>query len=118
MPDIEDSTFFYEFLVRGNPDGTIGAHLQERRIVKINGEVLVDQLLDPIPIDPTSPVFAETATMAMAKAIAAAQQAQADLDQANVNLEIVTAERDDLAEHVMIAADVIARQSAPEASPA
>lgn len=67
---LTDSTVPYEILIRFNDDGTPrGAHVQSRRVVTNDGEVLKDDILPAAPLDlagfPTSAIMSNTARDAL-----------------------------------------------------
>lgn len=69
---ITDSTVPYEILIRFNDDGTPrGAHVQNRRVIVMDGEVLKDDILPAAPLDlagfPTSTIMTDAARDALAR---------------------------------------------------
>lgn len=69
-----DTTSLYDIHMRVHPDGTWGASYQNRRVVTIDGAVVMDSPLAQMPIDPRVPedmaaitaVIGEAATTALA----------------------------------------------------
>jgi len=56
---LEDKTVAYEVLIRYNAEGAPqGAHIQRRRIVTLDGELLKDEVLpaEPLTLDANFPV--------------------------------------------------------------
>ena len=69
---LTDSKVPYEILIRFNDDGTPrGAHVQNRRVVVMDGEVLKDEILPAAPLDlagfPTSAIMTDAARDALAR---------------------------------------------------
>lgn len=69
---LTDSTVPYEILIRFNDDGTPrGAHVQNRRVIVMDGEVLKDDILPAAPLDlagfPTSAIMTDAARDALAR---------------------------------------------------
>ena len=69
---LTDSTVPYEILIRFNDDGTPrGAHVQSRRVVIMDGEVLKDDIMPAAPLDlagfPTSVIMTDAARDALAR---------------------------------------------------
>lgn len=72
MAEIMDRTVPYEVLIRFGESGEpVGAHVQRRRIVTLDGETLKDEVLPAAPLGlddfPTSAIMDETTKSALAE---------------------------------------------------
>lgn len=72
MAEIVDRTVPYEVLIRFGEGGEpVGAHVQRRRIVTLDGETLKDEVLPAAPLGlddfPTSAIMDETTKSALAE---------------------------------------------------
>lgn len=52
MAKVEDVTFPYELLIRGREDGSVFSYVQRRHVVRLDGEVMKDEVLQPVDIMP------------------------------------------------------------------
>lgn len=61
----------YEILIRFDEDGPTGAHVQWRRVVELDGEILKNELQEATPLEltgfPTSEIMSATTTAALAR---------------------------------------------------
>lgn len=71
---VTDTRVPYEILIRLSEDGAVGAHVQYRRIIIIDGEKVKDEVLPAAPLDlsdlPTSGLMNEVTKAAIARAAA------------------------------------------------
>lgn len=97
---VEDVKVPYEILVRFDENGApSGAHVQYRRRVTLDGEVLKEEIQDAQPIDldgfPTSAIMSDATKIALAKIDSQASQIALlteQLDRANELLSSLSAE--------------------------
>jgi hypothetical protein len=105
-----DELIPYEILIRFGDDGAPrGAHVQHRRVVTVDGEVVLDEARPAQPLGlvdfPTSAILSEATEAALAQINvleAAAQSAQLMLEAAQAEKTAAEAARDAAQAHVAI----------------
>lgn len=106
MANVEDTRYAYELLIRGNPDGTVAAHVQYLRVIKLDGAVIKQEVEPPVGVSPESVegtpfqvIVGELAAVALrdneAKAAVVASQAEV-IESQSRQIEALTTERDQL----------------------
>ncbi|OWJ67455.1 hypothetical protein [Inquilinus limosus] len=106
---LSDTTVPYEILIRFDEAGTPkGAHVQWRRIVMLDGEILKDDVLPAAPLSLDGLAVSEI----MSDATAAALRRVTDLETENADL---LTQRDQLATQVVALTPVPVPEPDPEA---